>query len=187
MFFVTYRKISDTPTVIRDTTRVITYVIKDTTIYNTTPVLVAGGRDTILEKTIEYIPSDNYNDLAVQFTKLKQELLSRNVFRDSARFDSSSVAIVDTIQQNKIIGRSIDFKMKYPVITNTITITKTNPPKTKFYLGGELGGNKTNLINQFEGAFLLKSKAERIYKAGVQIDINGELSYKGGLYLPLNK
>lgn len=188
MFLVTYRKINQSPniSVIRDTTRVITYVIRDT-ILNTKPVFIEGGRDTILEKSVEYMPSEDYKVLLGQFEDLKQTLLSKSIYKDKIKFDSSEIDITDTIQKNAVVGRKIDFNLKYPVITNTITVTKMAPPKNKFYLGGELGGNKTNLINQAEAAFLFKNKSERIYKLGAQLDFNGQVSYKAGLYIPLNK
>ncbi len=187
MFFFTCKKMNTAPTVIRDTTRIVTYVIKDT-IINTKPILVKAERDTILEKTVrEYIPNGDYNELAKQFQSLREELLARNIYKDQVKQDSSTVSIIDTIQQNKIIGRKIDFNLRYPLVTNTITITKTNPPTRKFFFGGELGGNKTNLVNQVELGLLYQAKNNNIYKIGGQLDFNGQIIYKVGLYKKIGK
>lgn len=179
ILFSTCRKTSEIQHSKKDTIISQTIIIRDT-IRQTTPILVKASRDTVRENSVEYIPSDNYEELAQQFQSLKEELLALKIYKDSVRYDSSSIVITDSVQTNKIIGRSVDFKLKYPIITKTITSYPT--PKNKIFIGGELGGNKSTLINQAEFGLLFLNKRDNLLKAGIQMNFDGIVSYKVGKY-----
>lgn len=134
-----------------------------------TPIYIKGERDVIKESSIEYRPSDNYEELLKQFNELKINYLTKNTFQDSLIVDSSKITVTDVVQENKIIDRKWDYQFKYPEITKTITIT--NPPKRQMYIGGGFGVNKTNFLNSAEVGILYKDKREAIYSLGIQQDL----------------
>jgi hypothetical protein len=165
----------------RDTIFSSTIIIRDT-VFRDRPILVKSIKDTILLNNTIYIPSNNYDTLLEQFQSLRETFLIQSTYEQTSKYDSSEVTIIDTIQQNQIKGRSILFNLKYPIKTNTITVTNYASPKNKVYIGGELGGNKTNLINLAEAGLLFQNKSDNIYKASIQVDFNGVINYKIGKY-----
>lgn len=158
--------IDNKPVVIKDTV----WVIKDSLVF-TKPIFIKGERDTILEKTIEYLPDANYEGLLAQFNELKQELLSKNYFKDSLKLDSFGwVKVKDTIQKNTITGRSWEYNIKYPEVTTVIT----KPPKLtrQLFIGGEIGGNKLKPIDNIGASLLYKDRKDRIFGIGVNKTLN---------------
>jgi hypothetical protein len=84
-------------------------------------------KDTTIYKDVPYL------DTAEMACVLK-EYYAQNIFKDTLRIDSSKVYITDTIQMNKILGRSVMFDLKYPVITKDIIYTEKK--KGNVYAGG---------------------------------------------------
>ncbi len=181
-----------------DTTVQINYVYyRDTS--RTKPILIKGGRDTVFENTIEYIPSENYNELVSQFTELKQILLSRNIYLDSIHLDSLGwVKITDTVQKNTLLGRNIVKDIKIP--TKELTIVKTIQAQKKraLYIGGSMfvtpfyypqnnvfGGDVKSVVTNVSGGFMYKDKHDRLIGAQVQWD-GKEVNYGLSGYLKLS-
>jgi hypothetical protein len=158
-----------------DTSTQIHYVyVKDSG--HTKPVFVKGGRDTILENTIEYVPSDDYDVLYKQFQELKQELLSKNIYKDSIPVDTFGyVKLTDTLQLNRISGRGFSTHVKIPEKTISITNTIYPKPKNQFYIGGGVYGSQLIPIKQVDVSILLKNKKDQIF------GISGGVDLKGGL------
>lgn len=181
-----------------DTITHINYVYyRDTT--RTKPILIKGGRDTIFENTVEYVPSENYNELVEQFTELKQILLSRNIYLDSIHLDSLGwVKVTDTVQKNALLGRSVVRDIKIPVRETTIVKTVEAPKRRAFYLGGSMfitpfsnvqnnvfGSNIKSTITNVGGGFLYKDKYDRLF--GAQMLWDGKnVNYGLGGYLKLS-
>jgi hypothetical protein len=63
-----------------------------------------------------------------------KDYYAQKVFKDTVRIDSSKVYITDTIQMNKILGRSVTLDMKYPVITKDVFYVEKR--KGNVYAGG---------------------------------------------------
>lgn len=138
------------------------------------PIFIKGERDTVLEKSVEYVPSEDYGELVEQFEKLKQELLSKSIYKDSIQIDTfGTVTIKDTIQQNKIIGRSFINNLKIPIKETIITNTVTQKPKNQFYIGGSLSGNKDNYIHAIDLGILFKNKKDQIIGVKGGLDVTG--------------
>lgn len=156
-------KINESPNVVVKIDTV--WFIRDTIVYGK-PQLIYGQRDTIFENSIEYIPSDDYAELAQQFQQLKEDLLSKNTYRDTLKIDSIGyVSVEDQIQRNQVLNRKYRYSLKYPEITKTITTTL--PSKKQFYVGGGLGGNEQQLISTVDLGILYKDKKDRIFGAKV--------------------
>ena len=105
-----------------------------------------------------------------------------NIFQDSIKIDSiGSVNIVDTMQNNEIIGRKFTSNIKVPVITNTITIRDSifikEKKRTQWYVGVDISGNQFDPFTQIGTGFLIKNKKDGIFGAKVNLDIKGNLTY----------
>lgn len=164
---------TDVPKVEIDTV----WVVKESTVYSKPQIIetipVDVSRETIIK---EYLPDTNYNALLKQYESVVNELLAKNIQQDSIPVDSIGyVKIRDTVQRNMVIGRSSEVNVKYPIIKETITL----PPvkTTQVYLGGQVSGNTTDLINGINGGLLLKNKKDQIYGATIGISTSGQVSY----------
>jgi hypothetical protein len=180
-------KAGQTTTSSSDTTTQIHYVYyKDTS--RTKPVWIKGGRDTIFENTVEYVPSENYSDLVEQFTELKQILLSRNIYLDSIHLDSLGwVKVTDTVQKNTLVGRNVVRDIKIPVRETTIVKTVEAPKKRDFYLGGSMfvTPSYTSPFANVSSGFMYKDKQDRLFGAQVQWD-GKKVNYGLSGYLKLS-
>jgi hypothetical protein len=80
------------------------------------------------------------------------------------------------VSKNLIIGRKTSYKLKYPIITNTITL----PPirKNQLYYGGGLE-YKPLIGEEINIGILLKTKSDQIYSVYGGIDSRG--NYQIGL------
>jgi len=161
---------SSAPTIVRDTQ----WVKKDSVIYTKPSVINTikiTSHDTIIN---HYIPDTNYNKLVKQYQDVVNQLLAKNIHSDSIRIDTNGyVKITDTVQKNLIVGRSTEYNIKYPVITNTITI---HPKQVnQLYVGGGVGLSPA--INQLKTGLLLKNKKDQIFGASVAITPQGQLIY----------
>ena len=156
-----------------DTITSIQYVyVKDSG--HSKPIYIKGGRDTILENTIEYVPSEDYSDLLVQFNDLKIELLSKNIYKDEIPIDTfGNIKITDTIQRNIIVGRGWITDIKIPEKTITITNNIYPKPKRQLYIGGGIFLSQSELIKQINVGLLLKNKKDQIYSVSAGIDLKG--------------
>ena len=97
--------------------------------YITVNKTVIKKGDTIFHDTTIYkdVP---YLDTAEMACVLKQ-YYAQNIFKDTIRIDSSKVYITDTIQMNKIFGRSVIFDLKYPVIKKDVIYTEKKKGRKK--------------------------------------------------------
>lgn len=156
-----------------DTITSIQYVyVKDSG--HSKPIYIKGGRDTILENTIEYVPSEDYSDLLVQFNDLKIALLSKNIYKDEIPIDTfGNIKITDTIQRNMVVGRGWTTDIKIPEKTITITNNIYPKPKRQLYIGGGIFLSQSELIKQINIGLLLKNKKDQIYSVSAGIDLKG--------------
>lgn len=100
-----------------------------------TPTQTLPPADSVKHQP-QYQPDTNCVVLKKQFQGLVDEHLTTRVYTDTLRADSSYVAITDTVQGNKLTGRSAAFSLKYPIITKE-TI-KTEKKRNQLYYGLEL-------------------------------------------------
>jgi hypothetical protein len=161
----------------KDTTvLIINHLYKDTT--KSKPVFIKGERDTVLESSVYYLPSDNYDSLYVQYTTLKEQFLSKNIYADSVQIDTFGyIKVVDTLQKNQMVGRSFIKDLKIPEKTITITNTIYPEPKRQLYIGGGILGNTDNIVGQIQAGLLLKNKKDQIFGLSTGINANGSVQY----------
>jgi len=140
------------------------------------PVFIKGERDTIVETEIEYILSDEDYGIAERLDTLIQLYSMKNIYLDSIPVDTFGyINIMDTVQQNKFLGRSFITNVVIPEKTITITNTIYPKPTRQFYIGGGISGNKTSPINSVNVGLLYKDRRDRIF--GIGASYNGQIYY----------
>jgi hypothetical protein len=143
-----------------------------------------------LKSEIPYImkADTNYSKLLKQYDSLLQAHYSKNIQIDSTKIDTFGyVKTLDTVQDNRIIGRQWTHNLKIPYKETTITITQTLPSKTQIFLGGSITGSQLNPINGASIGGLLINKKQQVY--GVKIGLMNKVGVYGevSLYWSLNK
>ena len=145
------------PRIERDT--VVEYI----TVTKTTPVYVPKIKyinKINVDTFLVYNPIDTASILADYYSEV--------YYDDEQNLDSLYLTILDTISQNRIIGRQIKYTLKYPqsTITEKIYINQR-----EFYVG--LGGAGTfTQLNYFGGEMLYKNKKKQAYGLGVGLNQN---------------
>ena len=168
----------DQPIVTRDTI----WIERDTIVYSNPQIVesIFSSDTTIIQNN--YIPDTNYSKLVAQYYEVVNKLVAMNIFHDTIRIDTNGyVKIVDTVQNNVLVGRSTLLNIKYPTITETIVMPekKTN----QLYLGGIL---QTNLnYHQIGAGILLKTKNDFIIGTSFGINTYGDAMYGVNSYWKL--
>jgi len=153
----------------RDTTVVLTYhYYKDTA--KSVPTIINFIPPKQADIPPAMIPDGTYTDLKKKYDSLLTAYYTKNIQKDSIKVDTFGyVKTLDTVNQNRIIGRQWISDLKIPEKTTTITVTQTLPSKTQIYLGFSLTGNKEMPLNGASVGGLLKNKREQVYGAKMSI------------------
>lgn len=161
----------EAPTVVRDTVLVVKESFT-TTKPQLTKTIEIESHDSIILK--EYVPDTNYAKLVAQYQEVVNQLLAKNIMQDSVAIDSVGyVKITDTVQKNLIVGRSVQSKISYPIITETITLPakKTN----QLYVGGAILGSPAP--NAIMGSALLKTRNDFLFGGSLSVNTYGDMQY----------
>ena len=159
----------EAPTVVRDTVLVVK---ESLTVTKPQLVETIESHDSIIMK--EYVPDTNYAKLVAQYQEVVNQLLAKNIMQDSVAIDSVGyVKITDTVQKNLVIGRSVQTKISYPIIRETITLPakKTN----QLYVGGAILASPAP--NAIMGSALLKTRNDFLFGGSLSINTYGDLQY----------
>jgi hypothetical protein len=76
-----------------------------------------------------------------------------------------TVSLIDTITQNKILGRTFNASVKQRVIKETTIVKEL--PKTKIFYGFEGGFNKVDVVSHLGFGILINTKQDRIFHLGI--------------------
>jgi hypothetical protein len=131
-----------------------------------TKVVTKKGEDiyheTIVEKEI-IIPA------VVDTAALLKDYYSKVLYKDVLVLPDSlgTIAVTDTISQNKIWGRTFDAKVKQREIKETLIVKEL--PKTQVYYGLTGGFNKEDVISNVGAGLIIKTKKDKIYNLGVGV------------------
>ena len=158
--------------------RIVKIETKYDTIVKNVPTYIPEYRTRVVTKTIH-----DTVKLTIDTASILEDYFATYAYIDTVDADSIELVIFDTISQNKIISRSIDYSLIYP----TTTITKEKIiNKREFYIGFGLYGNKSQ-INYLGSEFMLRTKKKQAY--GIGIGVNNELKPVGGfkMYWKLGK
>jgi hypothetical protein len=152
-----------------------------------TKVVTKKGDDiyheTIVEKEV-FIPA------VIDTAALLKDYYSKVLYKDVLVLPDSlgTVAVTDTISQNKILGRTFNANVKQRTIKETTIVKEL--PKTKVFYGLEGGFNKADFVSSVGAGVLINTKKDKIYQLGLGVDnrttdgTNGTFSpyVRGGVY-----
>lgn len=172
------------PTILRDTV----WMKKDSTVI-TKPQLVNNIPYAVpIDRwNTEYLPDTSSMAILIkQYELLVRELLAKNIHSDSIKIDSiGHVYITDTVSKNQIVSRTTHYNLKYPTITNTITLPA---PKTRALYGGiGVRGVDQDLINTLHLGLMYKNKQDFMFGPSLDIEQSGVLHYGFQMYWNLTK
>jgi hypothetical protein len=132
-----------------------------------TKVVTKKGED-IYHETIKEVVIPTIVDT----TAILQNYYSKNVYKDVLVLPDSlgTVAVTDTITQNKIAFRTFDAKVKQRTIKETTIVKEL--PKTQVFLGFNGGFNKKDVISNVGAGVVVKTKKEKLYQIGIGVTNN---------------
>lgn len=138
---------------------------KKDTFWKTETITIKG--DPIPGKPIPYpVPVD------VDTTAILADYFKKIPYTDVIKIktdsiDYGTVTVIDTVQRNRLFGRTLEFNLRIPEIKETVVLKGL--PKRELYYGGGINFDKTNIFNSAYGGLLLKTKKEHIYGLNVGI------------------
>ena len=129
-----------------------------------TKIVTKKGEDiyheTIKEVTIPAI---------VDTQALLHDYFTKNIYKDTLQLPDSLgiVSLIDTITQNKILGRTFNASVKQRVIKETTIVKEL--PKTKIFYGFEGGFNKADVVSHLGLGVLINTKQDKMFHLGVGV------------------
>jgi hypothetical protein len=131
-----------------------------------TKVVTKKGEDiyheTIVEKEV-IIPA------VIDTAALLKDYYSKVLYKDTLVLPDSlgTVSVIDTITQNKILGRTFNASVKQRTIKETMIVKEL--PKTKLFYGLEGGFNKADFVSSVGAGVLINTKKDKIYQLGLGV------------------
>lgn len=141
-----------------------------------------------VEKLVSTIqPVDTAEILKIYYAK--------NIQKDVLTLPNNigTLTLIDTITQNKVVGRSFESKVKKQIVRDTLRIPEK--PKNLLYFGVESNMDKPDLINNVGLGLMYKTKGDKLYKVTIGVNnrvVNGTTSgvftpyIGGGVYWKIN-
>lgn len=142
-----------------------------------TKVVTKKGEDIYHETIKEVVIPTIVDTIAIL-----QNYYTKNVYKDVLVLPDSlgTVAVTDTITQNKILGRTFNASVKQRTIKETTIVKEL--PKTQVYYGFTGGFNKADVVSNVGAGLLIKTKSDKIFQLGIGVankvtdGTNGSLS-----------
>jgi len=145
-----------------------------------TIVKIETKYDTIVETVETYIPEyrtkvkwktvhdtiEVHDTVPIDTLSILKDYFATYAYTDTLKKDSVTFVINDTISQNRILSRGINYSLVYPT---TIISTEREINKRELYIGFGLGGDKQQL-SYVGSELLLRNKKQRIYGIGLGIN-----------------
>ena len=152
-----------------------------------TKVVTKKGEDIYHETIVEHEVRVPVN---VDTNAILKEYYTKVLYKDVLVLPDSlgTVAVTDTISQNKIFGRTFNANVKQRTIKETTIVKEL--PKTKIFYGVEGGFNKADVVSHVGMGILVNTKKDKIYNLGIGVanrvidGTNGGLTpyINGGVY-----
>jgi hypothetical protein len=153
-----------------------------------TKVVTKKGED-IYHETIKEVVIPTIVDTQA----LLQDFFAKNIYKDTLQLPDSlgTIAMIDTITQNKILGRTFNASVKQRTIKETTIVKEL--PKTKLFYGFEGGFNKADVVSHLGFGVLVNTKKDKMFHLGLGVanrttdGTSGALSpyIGGGMYWKL--
>ena len=132
-----------------------------------TKVVTKKGEDIYHEVIVEkevIIPT------IIDTAALLKDYYSKVLYKDVLVLPDSlgTVAVTDTISQNRILGRTFNANVTQRTIKET-TIVK-EPARNQVYYGLNAGFNKEDYVSAIGAGMILKTKKDKIYQLGIGVN-----------------
>jgi hypothetical protein len=129
-----------------------------------TKVVTKKGED-IYHETIKEVIIPTIVDTQA----LLQNYFAKNIYKDTLQLPDSLgiVSLIDTITQNKILGRTFNASVKQRTIKETTIVKEL--PKTKLFYGFEGGFNKADVVSHLGFGVLINTKADKMFHLGLGV------------------
>jgi hypothetical protein len=129
-----------------------------------------------------------YVSVPVLDTAQMQEALSKyyakNIFQDTLKVGKfGQIYIKDTVQYNKLAGRSMSADLMFPSITNTTFVKEK--PKAQLFLGARMDYLQGGSVQNPSVGLMLKTKRDRLYGISAGVSPNGQPVYGASFYIKL--
>lgn len=144
------------------------------------PVKIKGRTDTLIEDTTIYVEVPVIDSLLM--SQIANDYYAKRVFNDTFRINYGKIYVQDTVQQNRIVGRSFGADLLVPVVKESLTVEK--PPKNELYLGVRTDWGRSGNFVSVGPTIFLKTKKQRIYGVGVNL-VNGSPVYSAHINIKL--
>ena len=130
-----------------------------------TKVVTKKGED-IYHETIKEVVIPTIVDTQA----LLHDYFAKNIYKDTLTLPDSlgTVSLIDTITQNKILGRTFNASVKQRTIKETTIVKEL--PKTKIFYGLEGGFNKADVVSSVGAGVLINTKKDKIYQLGLGVN-----------------
>ena len=168
-----------------------TLVVHDTSwqvhdsIVEKTKVVYKEIRVDVMSKP-EMLPDTNYENLKRQYMALLQLYMNKLIYSDTIRVGTYGyIAVLDTINENKLKYRRTRDNYSIPIVKETKTITKYAPPTRNVFVGAGVLVNNALGIRGAEAGMILKTKKDQLYNIKASVDIDGNVMYGAGYYYKL--
>jgi DNA-binding Lrp family transcriptional regulator len=139
-----------------------------------------------IESKPEMLPDTNYARLKEQYMALLQLYMNKLIYSDTIRVGTYGyIAVLDTINENKLKYRRTRDNYSIPIVKETKTITKYAPPTRNVFVGAGVLVNNALGIRGAEAGLLLKTKKDQLYNIKASVDIDGNVMYGAGYYYKL--
>lgn len=147
-----------------------------------TVVKVETKYDTIVKEVKSYVPQYKtkvkiktvhdtiriHDTIPVDTAAILKDYFTTYAYTDTLKEDSVTFVINDTISQNKILSRGINYNLVYPT---TIISKEREVNKRELYIGFGVGGDRRQ-ISFIGSELLLRNKKDKIYGIGLGINQN---------------
>ena len=132
-----------------------------------TKVVTKKGEDIYHEVIVEkevIIPT------IIDTAALLKDYYSKVLYKDVLVLPDSlgTVAVTDTISQNRILGRTFNANVRERTIREELIVKE--PAKTQLYYGLNAGFNKEDYVSAIGGGVILKTKKDKIYQFNLGVN-----------------
>jgi hypothetical protein len=131
-----------------------------------TKVVTKKGED-IYHETIKHDTAIKL--INVDTVALLHDYFAKNIYKDTLHLPDSLgiVSLIDTITQNKILGRTFNANVKQRTIKETTIVKEL--PKTKVFYGIEGGFNKADVVSHLGLGMIINTKSDKIFQLGLGV------------------
>lgn len=132
---------------------------------------------------IEYIRDTIIDSTPIDTVSILKDYFATYVYQDNQELDSLNLTIIDSVSQNKIFARTIQYDLIYPTTTITKEIYLN---QRELYWGVGMQG-RTDQLNYVGGELLYRNRKKQAYGLGIGINQDLQPVVSGRLYWKIGK